>query len=134
MSLPLCDAVGVYEVYAVWDKKLLIRKSTAMGNENWVYSKQHSCIKDAVGHLKKQKMQLLIHLFDNAVDFRDIDYTEPPAIVLGQKTWCYPRSHKCSRPRCHYSYGWHGAILERFSHRSTYFLRGSTTKKISRHV
>ena len=81
-----CDAVGVYEVHAVWDKKPLIRKSTAMGSENWVYTKQHSCIKDAVGHLKKQNMQVLVtHLSDKAVDFREIDYTQPTAIILGQE-------------------------------------------------
>jgi tRNA (guanosine-2'-O-)-methyltransferase len=81
-----CDAVGVYEVHAVWDEKPQIRKSTAMGSENWVYTREHSCIEDAVGHLKKQNMQVLVtNLSDNAVDFREIDYTQPTAIVLGQE-------------------------------------------------
>jgi len=81
-----CDAVGVYEVHAVWDKKPDIRKSTAMGSENWVYTKEHLCIEDAVSHLKTQKMQVLVtNLSDNAVDFRDIDYTLPTAIILGQE-------------------------------------------------
>ena len=81
-----CDAVGVYEVHAVWDKKPDIRKSTAMGSENWVYTKEHLCIGDAVSHLKTQKMQVLItNLSENAVDFRDIDYNLPTAIILGQE-------------------------------------------------
>jgi len=81
-----CDAVGVYEVHAVWDKKPDIRKSTAMGSENWVYTKEHLCIGDAVSHLKTQKMQVLVtNLSENAVDFRDIDYTLPTAIILGQE-------------------------------------------------
>ena len=81
-----CDAVGVYEVHAVWDKKPDIRKSTAMGSENWVYTKEHLCIEDAVSHLKTQKMQVLVtNLSENAVDFRDIDYTLPTAIILGQE-------------------------------------------------
>ena len=80
------DAVGVYEVHAVWDKKPDIRKSTAMGSENWVYTKEHLCIEDAVSHLKTQNMQVLVtNLSENAVDFRDIDYTLPTAIILGQE-------------------------------------------------
>jgi len=83
-----CDAVGVYEVHAVWDKKPDIRKSTAMGSENWVYTQEHLCIEDAVSHLKTQKMQVLVtNLSENAVDFRDIDYTLPTAIILGQEKY-----------------------------------------------
>ena len=81
-----CDAIGVYEVHAVWDEKPQIRKSTAMGSENWVYSKEHACIEDAVSHLKSKNMQVLVtNLSEDAVDFREIDYTIPTAIVLGQE-------------------------------------------------
>ena len=81
-----CDAVGVYEMHAVWNEKPQIRKSTAMGSENWVYTKEHSCIEDAVAHLKSQNMQILVtNLSKTAVDFRDIDYTQPTAIILGQE-------------------------------------------------
>ena len=81
-----CDAVGVHEIHAVWDQKPQIRKDTAMGSENWVYTKEHTCIADAVGHLKSQNMQVLVtNLSDDAVDFREIDYTQPTAIILGQE-------------------------------------------------
>jgi tRNA (guanosine-2'-O-)-methyltransferase len=81
-----CDAVGVYEVHAVWNEKPEFRKSTAMGSENWVYTKEHPCIEDAVDHLKTQNMQVLVtNLSENAVDFREIDYTRPTAIILGQE-------------------------------------------------
>lgn len=83
-----CDAVGVYEVHAVWDRKPHIRKSTAMGSENWVYTKEHSGIEDAVEHLKTKNMQVLVtNLSDSAVDFREIDYTLPTAIILGQEKY-----------------------------------------------
>ena len=81
-----CDAVGVHEVHAVWDEKPQFRKSTAMGSENWVYTKQHPCIGDAVEHLKQQNKQVLVtNLSESAVDFREIDYTRPTAIILGQE-------------------------------------------------
>ena len=81
-----CDAVGVHEMHAVWQERAKIRKGTAMGSQNWVYTHEHASIEDAVGQLKKQNMQVLVtNLSDNAVDFRQIDYTQPTAIILGQE-------------------------------------------------
>jgi tRNA (guanosine-2'-O-)-methyltransferase len=81
-----CDAVGVHRVHAVADKKARLRKGTAMGSQNWVYTDLHANIEDAVTHLKQQNMQILVtHLSDDAVDFREIDYTQPTAIILGQE-------------------------------------------------
>lgn len=82
-----CDAVGVHKVHAVWDDKTeRLRGGTAMGSQNWVYMDTHPSIGDAVSHLKQQNMQVLVtHLSDAAVDFRDVDYTKPTAIILGQE-------------------------------------------------
>lgn len=81
-----CDAVGVHELHAVCDVNTEIRKDTAMGSEHWVKTKVHGTIEHAVEHLKAQKMQILVtNLSEQAVDFRDIDYTQPTAIILGQE-------------------------------------------------
>lgn len=81
-----CDAVGVHEVHAVWEHRPRMRKGTAMGSENWVTVQDHSNIEQAVGHLKAQNMQVLVtNLSTEAVDFREIDYTLPTAIILGQE-------------------------------------------------
>ena len=81
-----CDAVGVHELHAVCDENTEIRKDTAMGSEHWVKTKIHGTIHHAVEHLKAQKMQVLVtNLSAKAVDFRDIDYTQPTAIILGQE-------------------------------------------------
>lgn len=62
------DAVGVHEVHAVWPGSRM------------------RTIGDAVAHLKGQGMQILAtHLSDNAVDFREIDYTRPTCILMGQE-------------------------------------------------
>ena len=67
------DAVGVHEVHAVWPS-------------SWVQVKTHRTIADAVGHLKGQGMQILAtHLSDKAIDFREIDYTRPTCILMGQE-------------------------------------------------
>ncbi|WP_460312874.1 tRNA (guanosine(18)-2'-O)-methyltransferase TrmH [Aliiglaciecola aliphaticivorans] len=82
-----CDAVGIHKVHAVWDDETKeLRGGTAMGSQNWVYMETHQSIGEAVSHLKEQQMQVLVtHLSDEAVDFRDVDYTKPTAIILGQE-------------------------------------------------
>lgn len=82
-----CDAVGIHKVHAVWDDKTRkLRGGTAMGSQNWVYTQTHQNIADAVSQLKSQQMQVLVtHLSEDAVDFRQIDYTKPTAIILGQE-------------------------------------------------
>lgn len=81
-----CDSVGVHQIHAVWDKNAPMRKGTAMGSQIWVDTLTHHSIGDAVAHLKQQNMQVLVtNLDERAVDFRQIDYTKPTAILLGQE-------------------------------------------------
>lgn len=81
------DAIGVHEVHAVWpDKRQRAGVSAAAGSNSWVRLKTHATIGDAVDHLKKSGMQILAtHLSDKAVDFREIDYTKPTCILMGQE-------------------------------------------------
>lgn len=81
------DAVGVHDVHAVWPTaKMKTLVSAAAGSNSWVQVKTHPSITDAVTHLKQQNMQILAtNLSDRAVDFREIDYTKPTCILLGQE-------------------------------------------------
>lgn len=81
------DAVGVHEVHAVWPgKNMRTMASSAAGSNSWVTVKTHPTIADAVAQLKRSGMQILAtHLSDKAVDFRDIDYTRPTCILMGQE-------------------------------------------------
>jgi tRNA (guanosine-2'-O-)-methyltransferase len=81
------DAVGVHEVHAVWPgKNMRTMASSAAGSNSWVTVKTHPTIADAVTQLKSSGMQILAtHLSDKAVDFRDIDYTRPTCILMGQE-------------------------------------------------
>lgn len=81
------DAVGVHEVHAVWPgNRMRTMVSSAAGSNSWVQVKTHRTINDAVDHLKGQGMQILAtHLSDKAVDFREIDYTRPTCILMGQE-------------------------------------------------
>ncbi|WP_120513706.1 tRNA (guanosine(18)-2'-O)-methyltransferase TrmH [Photobacterium salinisoli] len=78
------DAVGVHKVHAVWPEKMRVLAHTSAGARNWVELETHTSMPDAIGQLKQQGMQVLAtHLSDRAVDFREIDYTKPTAIILG---------------------------------------------------
>lgn len=60
--------------------------SAAAGSNSWVQVKTHRTIGDAVAHLKGRGMQILAtHLSDNAVDFREIDYTRPTCILMDRR-------------------------------------------------
>jgi tRNA (guanosine-2'-O-)-methyltransferase len=81
-----CDAVGVHKIHAVWDESENLRKGTSLGSQIWVKTKPHTTIQEAVGELKSQNMQVLVTNLDNtACDFREIDYTKPTAVLLGQE-------------------------------------------------
>ncbi|MCO7511479.1 tRNA (guanosine(18)-2'-O)-methyltransferase TrmH [Serratia fonticola] len=81
------DAVGVHQVHTVWPTpRMRTLVSSAAGSNSWVSVKTHPTIADAVTHLKGQGMQILAtHLSARAVDFREIDYTRPTCILLGQE-------------------------------------------------
>ncbi|MBH2897792.1 tRNA (guanosine(18)-2'-O)-methyltransferase TrmH [Serratia ureilytica] len=81
------DAVGVHQVHAVWPTtRMRTLVSSAAGSNSWVSVKTHRTIGVAVGHLKAQGMQILAtNLSARAVDFREVDYTRPTCVLLGQE-------------------------------------------------
>ena len=82
-----CDAIGVSDVHAVWkNEQMRLSGGSAAGSQNWIDVHNYSQTEDAIAELKKQGMQVLVtNLSDTAVDFREIDYTKPTAIILGQE-------------------------------------------------
>lgn len=81
------DAVGVHQVHAVWPTtRMRTLVSSAAGSNSWVNVKTHRSIADAVTQMKDQRMQILAtHLSARAIDFREVDYTRPICILLGQE-------------------------------------------------
>lgn len=82
-----CDAVGVSDVHAVWKtEEMEVRGGSAAGSQNWVEVHSYSQTEQAIKALKAQGMQVLVtNLSDSAVDYREVDYTKPTAIILGQE-------------------------------------------------
>lgn len=81
------DAAGLNKIHAVWPSENLRTLShTSAGARNWVEVETHNSVEDAVATLKAQTMQILVtNLSESAVDFREIDYTIPTAIILGSE-------------------------------------------------
>ncbi|MDI9223398.1 tRNA (guanosine(18)-2'-O)-methyltransferase TrmH [Pantoea sp. EA-12] len=81
------DAVGIHEVHAVWPSvRMRTMVSASAGSNSWVKVQTHRHIAEAVRHLKGQGMQVLAtNLSANAVDFREVDYTKPTCILMGQE-------------------------------------------------
>ena len=82
-----CDAVGVSDVHAIWkNEQMQVRGGSAAGSQNWIDIHSHNETKKAIKTLKAQGMQVLVtNLSATAVDFREVDYTKPTAIILGQE-------------------------------------------------
>ncbi|MFC0445587.1 tRNA (guanosine(18)-2'-O)-methyltransferase TrmH [Pseudidiomarina halophila] len=81
------DAVGLHEVHAVWfDRRGKVKGGTAMGSQQWVKVHHHPSTEAAIAQLKAEGKQVLVtQLSGTAIDFREVDYTKPTAILLGQE-------------------------------------------------
>ncbi len=81
------DAVGIHQVHAVWpDIEMRVSGNTASGSQQWVKTIKHYHMDEAATQFKAQKMQILATNFsETAVDFREIDYTKPTVIIMGNE-------------------------------------------------
>ena len=81
------DATGLHKIHAVWpNEQMRSLNHTSAGARNWVEVDTHDTIEEAVQTLKAQGMQILVtNLSDKAIDFREVDYTKPTAIILGSE-------------------------------------------------
>lgn len=80
-----CDAVGIGEVHGVSaaDAFQLWHRG-AMGTERWVARHAHASLDEAYASLRARGMVLAVaDLSDDAIDYREVDYTQPFALVVG---------------------------------------------------
>ena len=80
-----CDAVGVLEVHAVnSNSKMPTYSPVAKGSDKWVNLHTHPKLENAIAQLQQRNIKIYAaHLSDKAVDYRDLDYTKPTAILMG---------------------------------------------------
>jgi tRNA (guanosine-2'-O-)-methyltransferase len=80
-----CDAVGILRLHAVLaDSDYQAFRGTAMGSNRWVEVQRHRTLEEATDLLRAQGFQLVAaHLGAEAVDFREVDYCRPTALLMG---------------------------------------------------
>lgn len=83
--LRTCDAVGVRRLHAVSpDTDLRRHHMVAGGSKRWVDIETHATIEAGYAALNDDQFRILVaDAGVGAIDFREIDYTERVAIVLG---------------------------------------------------
>ncbi|RMG54198.1 MAG: tRNA (guanosine(18)-2'-O)-methyltransferase TrmH [Gammaproteobacteria bacterium] len=79
------DAVGIPLVHGVSPHaEFRLRQKSASGSGKWVGVETHEDIAGCFERLRGQGMRIYCaHLSETAVDFRQIDFTRPTAVVVG---------------------------------------------------
>lgn len=84
-----CDAVGVSDIHVV-PGETNVRKHwhTSQGAEKWVELQVHDTTRAACEHLRSEGFTILAaHLSDAAVDYREVDFTRPTALLIGTEAF-----------------------------------------------
>ena len=87
-----CDAVGIGEVHALnfiqKVEDIPTFSKAGRGSSKWVELHHHESIAIAIDHLHHRNFKIYAaQLSDRAVDYREIDYTQPTAILMGAERW-----------------------------------------------
>ena len=80
------DAVNVWKLYYRHQKKVRINKEIAMKADKWMFIEYVDEIENFYKNLKSQWYQIVATLLDDdTIDFREVDYTKPTLIMLGNE-------------------------------------------------
>lgn len=84
-----CDAVGILDVHSInTTDEFPTFSQVSQGSDKWIFLHTHPDTKTAINHLKSQNFNIYAaHFTEESVDYRDIDYTQPTAILLGAEKW-----------------------------------------------
>lgn len=80
-----CDAAGVLDAHVVVpDDDLDLHHGTSAGTRKWVRVRRHRSVGDAVETLVADGFEVVAaHPSSSSVDFREVDYTRPVALMMG---------------------------------------------------
>lgn len=81
------DAVGIHNIHAIYTtESRWLSGGRASGSQKWVKVTEQPDTETAIKDFKAQGMQVLAtNLSATAIDYRQVDYTKPTALVLGQE-------------------------------------------------
>ncbi len=81
------EAVGGLEIHAITDlTSIRLTQMSAGGTKKWIKVRKHPDTEQGLKYLKQQGFQIIAtSLGDNSKDYREIDYTKPTAILVGEE-------------------------------------------------
>ena len=84
-----CDAVGILDVHTInTTDEFPTFSQVSQGSDKWVFLHTHPNTETAINDLKGKNFKIYAaHFTDKSVDYRDIDYTQPTALLLGAEKW-----------------------------------------------
>jgi len=82
-----CEAIGIHQAHIITPKGLYFRRpKAAAGVLRWVELERHKNRNSIFTQLKQSGKRLIAaHPSSNTTDFREYDYTQPTAIVMGSE-------------------------------------------------
>ena len=81
-----CDAVNIGKLYYRHQKQVKLNNEITMGAHKWIFHEYVEDIEKFYKDIKSQGYQVVVTLLDeDTVDFREVDYTKPTLIVLGNE-------------------------------------------------
>ncbi len=83
-----CDAVGVLNIYYTYDgnKTKIYNEHITMGSHKWVFLHKVENAVETLKGLKEKGFQVVAtRLVGNSVHFREVDYTKPTVVVVGNE-------------------------------------------------
>ena len=80
-----CDAVGIPDIHVVWPRdRYRLRTAATAGSAEWVEAHTHANIEGAIRGFQQQGYKVVAaHLTDEAVDYREYDFTQPTVLLMG---------------------------------------------------
>lgn len=80
-----CDAVGVLEAHVVLpEKPLALHGAVSAGTRKWIRIHRHEGVVEAIAELRSAGLRIVAaDPGPGAVDYREVDYTQPTALLLG---------------------------------------------------
>ena len=81
------EAVGGLEIHAITElTSIRLTQMSAGGSKKWIKVHKHPSTEQGLNHLKQQGFQIVAtSLGENSKDYRELDYTIPIAILVGEE-------------------------------------------------
>lgn len=81
------EAVGGLEIHAITAlTSIRLTQMSAGGTKKWIKVSKHPTTEQGLKHLKQQGFQIIAtSLCDSTKDYREVDYTKPTAILVGEE-------------------------------------------------